>query len=441
MTGIGRAATTLIVSACLAAVGVGVGTTVAATPAGAAAQEQAIVDFAASQQGVPYCEGGGGTHGPTVGSASSTCAPGVKGYDCMSLPVYAVYQATGIVLPSNGTQPRGVGTFIPPGNFPYTADLLPGDIVYWGGTINRYHHSAVYAGNGMVWDDFQPGAHVQLHTMAFLEQSYTYDGAIRYWTGGQSVTPPPVNGHGYDLVGSDGGVFVFGGGFYGSLPGLGISVDDITGHRAHRPATTATSWSGRTAGCSPSTPPLPTRCPASGSGSTTSWASCPPSTTGATSWWAGTAGCSASTPPSRTRCPGWASTSTTSPASPPPRTTTGTGWWDRTARSTPSGTPTTSATARPGRWPSPPPTTGAATGWWGPTAPSPPTATPRSFGDLPSLGVAVDNIVGIVVSPDSRGYNLIGSDGGVFSFGDAFNEGSLPGLGVNVDNVVGAVPT
>src|ERR1700722_4658878 len=34
---------------------------------------------------------------------------------------------------------------------------------------------------------------------------------------------------GYDLVGSDGGVFVFHGGFYGSLPGLGIHVDNVVG--------------------------------------------------------------------------------------------------------------------------------------------------------------------------------------------------------------------
>ena len=38
------------------------------------------------------------------------------------------------------------------------------------------------------------------------------------------------------------------------------------------------------------------------------------------------------------------------------------------------------------------------------------------------LGCAVDNIVGIVVSPDSQGYNLFGSDGGVFTFGDAENK-------------------
>ena len=109
----------------------------------------------------------------------------------MSLPVYAVYQATGIVLPSNGTQPDGVGTFIPPGT-PRTRPLsCPVTCCIWGGTIDDYHHSAVYAGNGEVWDDFAPGSHVQLHTMAFLEQSYNYDGAYRFWNGGQSTSPPP----------------------------------------------------------------------------------------------------------------------------------------------------------------------------------------------------------------------------------------------------------
>ena len=39
------------------------------------------------------------------------------------------------------------------------------------------------------------------------------------------------------------------------------------------------------------------------------------------------------------------------------------------------------------------------------------------------------------------GYWLIGSDGGVFAFGDAGFIGSLPGLNVKVSNVVGAVPT
>jgi hypothetical protein len=44
-----------------------------------------------------------------------------------------------------------------------------------------------------------------------------------------AVAPHSTQAMGYDLVGSDGGVFVFHGGFYGSLPGLGIHVDNVVG--------------------------------------------------------------------------------------------------------------------------------------------------------------------------------------------------------------------
>jgi hypothetical protein len=64
-----------------------------------------------------------------------------------------------------------------------------------------------------------------------------------------------------------------------------------------------------------------------------------------------------------------------------------------------------------------------------------------SFGSLPALGVSVSNIVAVVPTPDGQGYWLIGSDGGIFAFGDATEIGSLPGLGVSVNNIVGAVPT
>jgi hypothetical protein len=47
----------------------------------------------------------------------------------------------------------------------------------------------------------------------------------------------------------------------------------------------------------------------------------------------------------------------------------------------------------------------------------------------------------ITVAPPASGYDLVGSDGGVFSFGDTSFEGSLPGLGVSVSNIVGDVPT
>jgi hypothetical protein len=64
-----------------------------------------------------------------------------------------------------------------------------------------------------------------------------------------------------------------------------------------------------------------------------------------------------------------------------------------------------------------------------------------NHGTLPGHGVSVSNIVSIVPTPDGGGYWLIGSDGGVFAFGDATSQGSLPGLKVTVSNIVGAVPT
>ena len=63
------------------------------------------------------------------------------------------------------------------------------------------------------------------------------------------------------------------------------------------------------------------------------------------------------------------------------------------------------------------------------------------FGSLPGLGIHVDDIAGMVPSPDDRGYFLVGRDGGVFSFGDAPFLGSLPGLHLAVNDIRGIVPT
>jgi cell wall-associated NlpC family hydrolase len=422
----------------------GVGVAVGARPAGAMTQEQAIVDFAASQAGVPYCEGGGGINGPGVGNANSTCAPGTKGYDCMSLPVYAVYQATHIVLPTDGTQPKGVGTFIPPGSPPYTADLLPGDVLYWGGTIDDYHHSAVYAGNGEVWDDFEPGDHVQLRTMAFLEESYNYEGAMRFWGDGQSVTPPPgpppSHGHGYDLVGADGGVFVFGSGFYGSLPGLGIHVDDVTG--IVPTAADDGYWLvGADGGVFAFHAPFVNSLPGLGVAVDDIVGIVPTSDDRGYFLVGRDGGVFSFNAPFESSLPGLgihvddivgiAATADDR------------GYWlvgsdgsvDAFGDAFPLGNAPAGAVAITAT------TDGG--GYWvvGSDGAVSAFGDARSFGDLPSIGVGVDDIVGMVVSPDSRGYDLIGSDGGVFSFGDAANQGSLPGLGVHVDDVVGAVAT
>jgi hypothetical protein len=62
------------------------------------------------------------------------------------------------------------------------------------------------------------------------------------------------------------------------------------------------------------------------------------------------------------------------------------------------------------------------------------------YGSLPGLKISVNNIVGMVPSHDEKGYYLVGSDGGVFGFGDASYMGSLPLIGVTVDNIVGIEP-
>jgi len=68
-----------------------------------------------------------------------------------------------------------------------------------------------------------------------------------------------------------------------------------------------------------------------------------------------------------------------------------------------------------------------------------------AFGDAAfhgSMGGTALNrpIVGIAATPDGGGYWEVAADGGVFAFGDAGYEGSLPGLGVSVSDIVGVTP-
>jgi cell wall-associated NlpC family hydrolase len=203
--------------------------------AGAHNVGDAIVAAAASQAGVPYCDGGGGIDGPTNGGVvEAGCGAGTKGFDCMSLAQYAVYQATGIVLPGDGTQLSGVGTFVPPSD---PSGLLPGDVTFWGGSLDHFAHSGVYAGNDQVWDAVGVGIPVQLHTLTYLESIYTYDGAIRYWTPpSPSLTPggldAPVvgmaalpDGSGYWLTNDRGDVSAHGDAVdYGSLAGATLAA-------------------------------------------------------------------------------------------------------------------------------------------------------------------------------------------------------------------------
>jgi hypothetical protein len=202
--------------------------------AAAAAQGDAIVSAAASQANVPYCDDGGGIDGPSHGDVEEAgCEGNTKGFDCMSLAQYAVYQATGIVLPGDGSQLSGVGVVIPPQD---TADLLPGDVTFWGGTLDDFSHSGIYAGNGEVWDAVGVGIPVMLHTMTYLSTIYSYDGAIRYWTPPTTLTPgglaAPVvgmaatpDGSGYWLTNAAGDISVHGSAVnYGSMAGQSLAA-------------------------------------------------------------------------------------------------------------------------------------------------------------------------------------------------------------------------
>ncbi|MFI5040522.1 MAG: CAP domain-containing protein [Acidimicrobiales bacterium] len=51
------------------------------------------------------------------------------------------------------------------------------------------------------------------------------------------------------------------------------------------------------------------------------------------------------------------------------------------------------------------------------------------FGSVPQLGIRASTIT-MTATPDQRGYWVLGSDGGVFAFGDAHYAGSVPGLHV-----------
>ena len=67
--------------------------------------------------------------------------------------------------------------------------------------------------------------------------------------------------------------------------------------------------------------------------------------------------------------------------------------------------------------------------------------TAKSFGTLPASHVTPSlPVVGIVHTAGTGGYWLLGADGGIFAFGDAPFYGSLPGIGVHVTDIVGAVP-
>jgi hypothetical protein len=264
------------------------------------------------------------------------------------------------------------------------------------------------------------------------------------WVTVYSYVPPaggqPPSSPGYDLVGSDGGVFAFGGAFYGSLPGLGVDVDDITGIVA-----TATDSGyylvGSDGGVFAFNAHFVNSLPGIGVHVDDIVGIVPTRNDEGYFLVGRDGGVFSFNAPFENSLPGigvHVDDIVGLAATPDDN-----GYWLVGSNgavyafgdahyfgNAPAGAVAITATHDGG-------------GYWAVGANGAVTAfgDAGDYGDLPGLGVGVDNIVGMVVSPDSKGYNLIGSDGGVFSFGDAANKGSLPGLGVSVDDVVGSVPT
>lgn len=257
---------------------------------------------------------------------------------------------------------------------------------------------------------------------------------------------------GYDMVGSDGGVFVFNalghtGGFYGSLPGLGVHVNDIVGM-------TPTSGDGGYylvgsdggvfafgnapyLGSLPGIDVTPTQ-PIVG---------IVPTGTGGGYFLVGRDGgvFTFGNAPFLGSLPGIGVgiDDVVGIAATP----SGDGYWviaatgavyafgaaGRFGSATGSASPVTSIAGTPD-----------GTGYWVATRDGGVQAfgDVTSFGSLPTLGVTPAlPVVDIVRTSNTGGYWLVGADGGLFAFGDAGYSGSLPGLGVHVDDIVGAVPT
>jgi cell wall-associated NlpC family hydrolase len=131
-------------------------TTCGVKQSGAAASANAAVTKACGLLGTPYSWGGG--HGATPGLSYGACDPSngapndcnVRGLDCSGMVRYAYYLATGAdVIPgtsaSQFASSRAVARYYRSSG---TAPLLPGDLVFFGGSASSIHHVAMYLGQG-----------------------------------------------------------------------------------------------------------------------------------------------------------------------------------------------------------------------------------------------------------------------------------------------------
>ena len=181
-------------------------------------QAQAIIGAAEkwlTSPVTPYCWDGGSTSGPTHGdgdsveyygpageSGCSNSGPtsSAAGFDCTGLALYAVYQATGIELPHDSSQAL---TAVADGGQQITSEsaLLPGDLVYFGGTFADFIHVGIYIGNGNMvnaydyMNDEDNGRNnkywgVTKMSLSWETAGLAFVGGVRLWSA--AASPPTV---------------------------------------------------------------------------------------------------------------------------------------------------------------------------------------------------------------------------------------------------------
>ncbi len=190
-----RQTVSALVLGSLAAAVLGCGLVTAPAASAASAYSGAeIVARAASQAGVPYCWDGGNQSGPTHGSGNvegaTDCGPGVVGFDCTGLTMYA----TGLPLAHDSAQATDAVNNFGGQRIYSKSELQPGDIVYFGGSFGGFDHAGVYAGGGMMWDAdiaywiYPDGVHER--TLASIENALPFVGGVRLSHEGGPPPPP-----------------------------------------------------------------------------------------------------------------------------------------------------------------------------------------------------------------------------------------------------------
>ncbi|MFJ5034403.1 NlpC/P60 family protein [Streptomyces sp. NPDC088560] len=130
----------------------------AAAPAPTEAAAQAIA-FARAQLGTPYVWGGDG--------------PADGGFDCSGL-TQAAYRRAGISIPRVAQTQYDAGPRVPRG-----AQLMPGDLLFFGNSPRTITHVALYTGAGQAIDAPHPGAVVRQGPTR--TDSSSFQGATRPW--------------------------------------------------------------------------------------------------------------------------------------------------------------------------------------------------------------------------------------------------------------------